>query len=79
MDLNQVTISEKLKRIAAYRGYTVKSLGDEFNRRYGTRYTQSSFSRKFNNPKIGYDELKQLGEILNFEIDFKLIDSPMGE
>ena len=48
LDLEKTTIADQLKRIAAYRGYNVKTLGEEFNRRYGTKYVQQSFSKKIN-------------------------------
>ena len=46
MDLEERTISEQLKFLAAYRGYTMKALCDEFNKRYGTKFVQQSFSKK---------------------------------
>lgn len=74
MDIKEekITIQERLKRIAAYRGYTLKALGDEVNKRYGTTYNQQSFSRKIVNGAIRYDELEQLGEILGFDIKLEL-------
>lgn len=72
IDLEEVTIAEKLKRIAAYRGYSMTKLGNEFNRRYGTKYNQQSFSRKLGNGTISCDELKKFGEILGFDIKLEL-------
>lgn len=72
MDLNQTTIAEKIKRIAAHRGYTLKTLGEEFNRRFGTKYVQQSFSKKINAGAIRYDELEQFGQILGFKVEFVL-------
>jgi len=72
-DLEQTTIAEQIKRIAAYRGYTLKTLGEEFNRRFGTKYVQQSFSKKINAGAVRYDELKQFGEILGFRVKLELI------
>ena len=74
MDIEQRTIAEKLKGIAAYRGYNMKNLCKEFNQRFGTNFVQQSFSRKLNGGAIRYDELEQFGEILGFKIKLELID-----
>lgn len=74
IDLKELTIADQLKRIAAYRGYTLKTLGEEVNKRYGTNYVQQSFSRKINTGAIRYDELKQFGEILGFKVKLELIN-----
>lgn len=74
IDLEQTTIAEQIKRIAAYRGYTLKTLGEEFNRRYGTKYVQQSFSKKISAGAIRYDELKRFGEILGFKVELKLLE-----
>lgn len=76
VNLEQTTIAEQLKRIAAYRGYTLKTLGEEFNRRFGKRYVQQSFSKKINAGAIRYDELKQFGDILGFKVKLELVDPP---
>lgn len=76
INLEQTTIADQLKRIAAYRGYTLKTLGEEFNRRFGTRYVQQSFSKKINAGAIRYDELKQFGDILGFKVKLELVDQP---
>ena len=78
MNLEQTTIAEQLKRIAAYRGYNLKTLGEEFNRRYGTNYVQQSFSKKINTGAIRYDELKQFGDILGFKVKLELVDKMVG-
>lgn len=72
LELEETTIQEKIKRIAAFRGYTLTELGSEFNRRYGTKYNPNSFFRKLRSGAIRYDELKKLGEILNFNLEFNI-------
>lgn len=75
VNLTERPISEQIKFLATYRGYNLKTLGEEFNRRFGTKYVQQSFSRKINNGAIDYKELKQFGEILGFDVELKLRDS----
>lgn len=76
MDLLERPFVEQLKRVAAYRGYTLKKLGEEFNRREGTDYNQQSFSRKVNNQRaITLVELRQFAEILGFKVKLKLLES----
>lgn len=74
VNLEQRSLAEQIKFLAAYRGYTLKTLGEEFNRRFGTRYVQQSFSRKINSNAISWDELKQFGDILGFKAKLELAD-----
>ncbi|MBR6887008.1 MAG: hypothetical protein IKN16_01000 [Selenomonadaceae bacterium] len=74
VDLEERSIAEQLKFLATYRGYTLKTLSEEFNRRFGTKYVQQSFSCKINNHAISYDELKQFGELLGFKVKLELVD-----
>lgn len=68
----KITIGDKIKRVAAYRGYNLKTLGEEFNQRFGTKYVQQSFSKKINDGAIRYDELEQFGDILGFKVKLEL-------
>ena len=72
MENSQQGITAQVKRIAAYRGYSVKALGEAFNQKFGTNYAQQSFSRKINNQSISWEELNQLGELLNFQVKLEL-------
>ena len=74
MNIEERTIAEKLKGIAAYRGYNMKNLCEEFNKKFGTNFVQQSFSRKLNNGAIRYDELEQFGDLLGFKVKLELID-----
>lgn len=66
-----LTIAELIMRFAKLRGYTQKTLREEFNKRYGTDYIQPAFSRMLTRGAIRYDELKQIGDILGFNIVLK--------
>lgn len=79
VDLEERSIAEQIKFLATYRGYTLKTLGEEFNKRFGTKYVQQSFSRKINNRAISWDELKQFGDILGFKIKLELVESKGGD
>lgn len=67
VDLEERSVGEQLKTLAKMRGYTMRDLGDEFNRRFGTSYLPQSFSRKLKQQNISWVELKQFGEILGFK------------
>ena len=73
-DINKTTIGEKIKRIAAYRGYTLNAFRDEVNRVTGSKYKQPTFSRKLIKGAIKYDELEKYGEILGFTVNLELKD-----
>lgn len=74
VNLEERSLAEQIKFLAAYRGYTLKTLGEEFNRKYGTKYVQQSFSRKIINQAISWNELKQFGEILRFKVKLELVE-----
>lgn len=74
VDLTEVSMQEKIKRIAAYRGMTLAELSVEYNKRNGTKYVPDSFYRKLRSGAVRYDELRKIGEILNFDIDFQIKD-----
>ena len=71
-DLKDLSIQEVIKRIAAVRGYNITSLGNEFNRRYGTNYNQQSFSRKLRSGSITAEEMKKFGDTLNFDVIIRI-------
>ena len=72
MDLDETTLHEKIKRIARQRGMTLTALGNEYNRRYGTKYRQQGFSLKLIRGAVRYDELKKIGDILGFKVEIVL-------
>ena len=72
VNLEERPLSDQIKFLATYRGYTLKTLGEEFNRRFGTKYVQQSFSRKINNNAIDWQELKQFGELLGFKVKLEI-------
>ena len=78
VDLEERTIAEQLKFLATYRGYTMKALCEEFNKRYGTKFVQQSFSKKLITGAVRWDELKQFGEILGFKVKLELIEQLEG-
>ena len=74
VDLEQTTIAEQLKRIAGYRGYNMKNLCEEYNKKFGTNFVQQSFSRKLGKGNFNFDEMHQLEKILGFKVKFELVD-----
>lgn len=73
-DINKLTITEKIKRIANYRGMQLAQLGENYNNLYGTNYSAQSFRNKLNNGALTYNEVEKIGDILGFDIDIKLRD-----
>lgn len=74
LNLDDRPLAEQIKFLATYRGYTPKTLREEYNKRFGTKYVQQSFSRKINTGAISWAELKQFGEILGFQAKIELVD-----
>lgn len=73
-DLNKLTVSEQIKRIASHRGLQLAKLAEKFNQLYGTKYSASSFRNKLNNGALSYDDVEKIGAILNFSVEIKLND-----
>ena len=73
-NLKQRNLIDQIKQAAKIRNFSIKALGEAFNQRLDSNYTQSSFSRKLNNGAFNCNELEILGEILGFEVELKLID-----
>ncbi len=71
-DVYDLTITDKIKRIANYRGLQLAQLGNEFNQRYGKKYSAASFRNKLNNGALSYDEVEKIGKILNFDVELKV-------
>ena len=71
-DVNKLTIAEKIKRIANYRGIQIAQLGNEYNHLYGTKYSAQSFRNKLNNGALSFCEVEKIGNILGFDVDIKL-------
>lgn len=74
VDLSERTIKEQIKFLAKDKGYTIKTLGDEYNRRYNTNYMPQSFSRKISNPALALDDLQKIGQILGFKVKLEADD-----
>lgn len=73
-DINKLTIAEKVKRIANYRGMQLAQLGENYNHLCGTKYSAQSFRNKLNNGALTYNEVEKIGEILGFDVEIKLRD-----
>lgn len=74
VDLGERTIAEQVKFLVKGSDFTLKTLGEEFNRRYGTNYLPQSFSRKINNPALALDDLEKIGKILGFRVKLEVIE-----
>ena len=72
MELDRLTLHEIIKRIVKQRNTTLTALGNEYNRRYGTKYRQQSFNEKLISGAVRYDELKKIGDILGFKVEIVL-------
>lgn len=64
-------LSTRIKHLITDNGYSLKSFGDEYNKRYNTRYNQQSFNRKINEGSIRANEIDNILNILGYEIVFR--------
>ena len=74
LNLENKSIGEQIKIITLFRGLTMKHLAEELNKRFGTKHFQQTISKKIKTNVFSYNDLKQIGEILGFEVELKMID-----
>ena len=74
VDITERPLIEQIKFAVSFRGYTIKTFGEEFNRRRETKYSPPSFSRKLNNGNFNFEELKTISEILGFKVKLELVE-----
>ena len=74
VDITERPLIEQIKFAVGFRGYTMKTFGEEFNLRRKTNYSPPSFSRKLNNGNFNFDELQTVSEILGFKVKLELIE-----
>lgn len=74
LNLEDAPLSKQIKIATKYRGYTMKKLGEEYNRQFGTKLIKQSFSRKINKGALSWEELKRLGQVLGFKPKLELVD-----
>lgn len=74
IDITERPLIEQIKFAVEFRGYTMKTFGEEFNLRHKTNYSPPSFSRKLNNGNFNFDELQTISEILGFKVKLELIE-----
>ena len=61
----------RVKNLIMNSGYSLKSFGDIYNRRFNTNYNQQSFNRKINEGSIRLEELENILDTLGYEIVFR--------
>lgn len=74
VDITERPLVEQIKFAVSFRGYTIKTFGEEFNRLRKTNYSPPSFSRKLNNGNFNFEELKTISEILGFKVKLELVE-----
>ena len=70
----ELSIGELIMRYAKSHGFSQTALREEYNRRFGTKYIQPSFSRKLTRGIISWEELNHFGEILGFKVELVSTD-----
>ena len=74
LNLKSLPVADQIKIIANVRGFKINQLGNEFNRRFGTKYSAQSFRNKLNNGALSFDDVEKFGQILNFTVEIKVND-----
>lgn len=61
-------LKDEIKSYIAISGLTLTDIQKELNNRNGTNYSVQNLSKKINNETLRYSELKQIADILGFNI-----------
>ena len=70
MEIDNATLPVQIKTAIQYRNLTIEKVRTDYNQKFGTNFSQQSFSRKIKDGAFKFEELKQLGEILGFKVKF---------
>ena len=68
MEIEKVALPVQIKTAIHYRNLTIEKVRSAYNQKFGTNFSQQSFSRKINDGAFKFEELQQLGEILGFKV-----------
>ena len=72
MEMENVSLPVQIKTIIQYRDLSIGDVRTEYNKKFGTNFSQQSFSRKINDGAFKFEELQKLGEILNFKVKLEV-------
>ena len=75
MYFETVTLPMQIKAIIQYRNLTIGKVRSDYNQKFGTNFSQQSFSRKINDGAFKFEELQKLGEILNFKVRLDVVEN----
>jgi|GEM_PF-2757450 len=78
MYFETVTLPMQIKAIVQYRNLTIEKVRSAYNQKFGTNFSQQSFSRKINDGAFKFEELQQLGEVLNFKVRLDVAENEEG-
>lgn len=63
-------LKEDIKSYIAISGLTLKQIQEELNKRNNTNHTVQNLSKKINNETLRYNEIKQIADIIGYEIEW---------
>lgn len=59
-----------LKSLITKSGFTMKSVNDELNSRYGTNYSAQNFSKKLKNESLKYKDVVDILDVIGYTISW---------
>ena len=68
MEIDNAALPVQIKTAIQYRNLTIDKVRNDYNQKFGTTFSQQSFSRKIKDGAFKFEELKNLGEILGFKV-----------
>lgn len=63
-------LKEDIKSYIAISGLTLKQIQEELNKRNNTNHSVQNLSKKINNETLRYNEIKQIADIIGYEIEW---------
>ncbi|OSA92821.1 UNVERIFIED_ORG: hypothetical protein B2H93_13420 [Clostridium botulinum] len=63
-------LKEDIKSYIAISGLTLKQIQEELNKRNNTNHSVQNLSKKINNETLRYNEIKQIADIIGYEIQW---------
>jgi transposase len=71
----KISIRNEIRSYIVKAGWTLTAVVDELNKKRGTNYTVQNLSNKLRNETIRYKEVKDIAEIIGYELEWIENDS----
>lgn len=66
-----MSLKNDLKAVIAKKGFTIKQVNDELNKRHGTNYTSQNFSNRLRKESFSYSEVEEILDVIGYVVEWR--------